>query len=474
MPALTSFLVPKPRHFGLSVGRTSLRAVEFNKGKVIAQAEVVLPGNVFKNGIVVNKEALVASLKELIAKGKFTTKYVSASFSEAYAYSREYTVPRIPFAEVKEAILWHVKDLFPFPQDDIYFDWKLLNQLENEYKIVVVGVQKQVLDGLLEAIVSVGLKPLGFQPGASVICKLVTLKNDEFAFVTEVNRIGAYVTLIQGEKMLFTTVVAYTPQDTPDSYVKKTNEAVSEMATYYQKKGVLNQKSQVLIILTGELAGEEWVKKSTAYTTYPMRLLKTPIANPAFNKAYAAAVTPLESPSDEKSINLLPTSIQQFYDHEQQSSFYKALLTRANIAFFILLVASFGMFLAITLERQNLDSQVKKLSSQFQSQKAGTQNLLLLNAQAKNIVDLAPLRITPAEKLKVIQSIIPSTIQITQWEYDDSKLLFKLEGEAADRLELLKFKETIENTDEFAKITLPLESLESPKNVNFRLSFIAK
>ncbi len=128
----------------------------------------------------------------------------------------------------------------------------------------------------------------------------------------------------------------------------------------------------------------------------------------------------------------------------------------------------------MTWHRGQLEARDKLLTSQSKLQKGSTQNLLLLNAQAKNVVTLAPLRVTPKDKIQVLQTIIPEGITITGWEYNDSKLSFALSGIAAKRDDLLLFRNKLEQTEEFTKVTLPLGSLELPLNVHFTITFVTK
>jgi Tfp pilus assembly PilM family ATPase len=474
MPAWPILFTPKQRHFGLSIGRTSFRGVEVDsRGVVKGSAEVILPESIFSKGALVNQQAFVASLKQLVAQGKFTTPYVTVCFSEAHAYSREHTLPIIPVSEVHEAVAWKIKDLFPFAEEDIYFDWKLLEKTETQYRIAIVAVQKQVLDEQLDALISVGLKPLSFEPGAAAVSRLLVFKPGQHALVTEVNRRGAYVTLVEGEKTLFTTVINYTSEDTPQSYLKNIAQTTLDVVAYYKNKGVLQSEAPV-VILTGELASEQWARSAQSLVPFAIKMLNTPIHNPAFNKAYAVAVSEVKPPNDIHTINLLPPNIQMFYDQERDQIFYSALLTRVTIFLFFLLVGAVGAFALITLERQRLDARVKTLTASVNSQKPDTQNLLLLNAQAKMIVALAPLRQTVKDKLLVMQNLLPATIAITQWEYDDQKLQFMITGDAQDRADLVAFKNKLEESEEFTRVSLPLGSLESPKNVHFALTFVLK
>lgn len=473
--SLLDFFVAKPTHFGLTIGRVSLRGLQVDsKKRVQSAAEVILPDGIFRDGELINKDLFTGGLKQLLAAAKFTTPYVAVCFSEAYAYNREYKLPKLPTEDVYEAISYHVKDLFPFPPEDIYFDWRLIDSTDTEHRVVVVAVQKKVLDPLVEALVSVGLKPLSFEPGGAAISRLLVLKPGQFVIIVEINRNGAYVTLLDEKKPLFTTVVNYTTEDTSETYVKATTQTITEMVTYYSQKGVLPANAPLSLIVTGDAVSQPIIDTIKSTVAYPVSLLATPLNNPAYNKVYSTATSPVLPPHDATTINLLPIPVQVQYDSERVTQFYKTLFIRSCIALGIILATSFISFLAISLKQQQIEARTRAIEDQANSQTGNTQSLLLLNSQANDIVALSPLKTTPRSKLIVLRNILPTSITVSQWDYDDTQLLYTLHGIAERREELLAFKEKLEETGEFDKVTLPLGSLETPVNVRFTMTFISK
>jgi len=470
MESLPDILLPKRKYFGLSIERSAIRGIELDKkGKIIAQTEVLLPEDLFQQGVLTKPEIFVQSVKTLLQNGKFTTPYVTVCFPEAFAYTRGLTLPILPPGELEEAVSWHAKDLFPFPRDEIYFDWKILLRKERELQFAVVAVQKNVLDPLVSGLIASGLKPLRFEPDASAISRLIKIPQDKHILLTDINKRGAYVTLVEGEKSLFTTVIHYTTTDTSATYVANIKQTLTEIAQYYTSKGIL-KAGDIEVILTGEVASSDWSR----FLPYPSKLLQIPGLSPSFVKSYVAATAHVVPPSDQTSINLLPENMQSYYDTERNLRFFQTILFRTSFAVATMACVAGVSFFSITIQRQMLDSEVKTLTSETANQTGNTQKLLLLNSLAKQVVTLGPLRVTPKKKLDVLSGLIPKDITVTQWEYDDSKLLFTLTGSASTRDALLSFKQALEQSEEFTKITLPLGSLETPINVQFSMTFMSK
>jgi Tfp pilus assembly PilM family ATPase len=474
MMSLPDFILPKIRHIGLSIERQSLHAVELNeKGKPIHLAEIAISSDIFSEGVLIRPEIFIEAVKKLMAAGKFSTPYVAVCFPEVFAYTRGYTVPILPIEEVNEAITWHVKDLFPFPPDEIYFDWKILEKTEKEYHTVVVAVQKKVLDVLVNTLRDSGLNPLRFEPDASALARLIVLKPNQHALLIDINPQGAYVTLVEGDKAIFTTVVNYNQDDSPASYLSNIDQTLMEIETFYKNKGIVSPET-TQIIVTGQMASNDWVAHVNQLLKYPASILISAMQHPSFNKAYAAAIEQIAPPIDPKSINLLPYSTQQYFNDHRTGAFFISLFLRASVIAGFICLFAMGTYFVSALERTNSDNQVKTLRKLTETQQTNTQSLLLLNARAKNIVSLAPLKKTPNKQLIALANLLTEKITITQWEFDDSKQQYTIIGTALTREDLLKFKNNLDTSSDFAKVILPLGTLETPMNVPFEITFLIK
>ncbi|MBI4058244.1 hypothetical protein HY408_00585 [Candidatus Gottesmanbacteria bacterium] len=473
MNILPRILSAKKSRFGLVIGRDTLRAVELDfRGKVNVSIEVPFADTVFNKGVLVDKTQFVSSLQRMIRDGHFSSPYVTVCFSEGYAYSREYDLPELPLEEIHEAVAWKVKDLFPFPEEELYFDWKILST-DKTIKVGVMAVQKKILNPLIEAFHTVKLKPISFQPGASAIATMLSLKIEEQALLIDLSKHESYVTLVEGEKSLFTSIVPFTSSDTSSSYLANITQTISETVRYYMQKGILKQ-SVPQIILSGELATTEWAKALAENVQIPVKILNTSLQNPSFNTAFAAARGIIASPYDIYSINLLPTVLQKTYNTEQTRQLGGLLITQFTVLTLILFSISIFFYLGMNLKQQTIEGKIGEVNETSQEQTPNTQVLLQFNAQAKKIVELDVVRDTPVDDLITLKSLVPEGIGVNQISYNDSKLLYTLAGTARERDSLLLFRQKLEQSGNFTKVILPLETLETPENISFTISFIKK
>ncbi|MFC1626653.1 hypothetical protein ACFL1P_00450 [Patescibacteria group bacterium] len=469
MVSLPDLILPKKKYFGLSIDRTSIRGIEVDdKRHIKSNAEILFTEELFTGNLLLKPDVFTKSLIQLKEVGKFSSNFSIVCFPEAFAYTRALTLPSINPHELHEAVMWRIKELFPFPESDIYIDWRIVDKKEQEFSLSVVAVQKKILDPILSSIHSAGIKPLRFEPGGLAIARLLVIPSDKHTLVLEINKNVAYVTLVEGRSALFTTLVNYRSNDTIATFIARINQTLKEISLFYIQKGVLKE-GEIEITLTGEVVTPDWVP----HIIYPAKILETPINNPAYNKSFAVSIARVVPPSDPDTINLLPAAMQQYYDNERNTQFYQNILIRVLIVVVLFSVLSLALFTSIRLEQQKLEQQVIQLTGLAQDQPSSLKRLLLLNAQAVDIVSLAPLRITPAEKIQMISTLLPEGIVISQWLYDDSKLQYTFVGIADTRDTLLQFKDALETSEEFENVVLPLGTLEMPIDVQFEITFIS-
>lgn len=472
MNLLPGFIVPNIHFFGLSIDRATIRAVELSpQGAVRTYAEVAIDENTFADAVLLKKESFIASLKALFTQGKFSTPFVSVCFPEAYAYTRDHSVPDMEKEDIDEAIAWKVKDLFPLPEDDIYYDWKRIDEKDNQVHISVVGIQKKTLDSLVDAIIASGLKPLRFEPDASAVARLIGLKPKQYGLVTEVNKRSASVTLVEGEKSLFTTVVTYAKTDTPIAFLENITTSLEDIAKYYTNKGMLG-KDTTQVIVTGEIGSREWADYMAKRVAYPIQILSTPVGNSAYNKAYASAVQTMTPPQDDASINLMPKDVQEIYDESWRISYVQSLAVRSLVGLLIIACIPLVVLFSVLNQKETLAKESAMLQSVIKTQDASIGQVTILNGKLESILSLAPLKKTPASHLAQLAALTPVGIRIVQLEYDDSKQLYTISGTASDRATLLAFRNALETSKKFTKIVLPLSSLETEANTDFSMSFV--
>jgi Tfp pilus assembly PilM family ATPase len=474
MDFLPGILAPKVRFFGLSIDRLNIRAIELDDQKrVRASAEVELPEGAFEDGILIRIDEFADAIKKILLNGKFNTPYVSVCFPEAYAFTRDHTFPSLPTDELSEAVMFQAKDMFPFPESDIYYDWKLVDETAKEKKVTVVAIQKKVLDPIVETFLALGIRPLRFEPDATALARLIALSPTAYAILAEVNKHGSSVTLVQGEKSLFTTVVSYQSEDTGTSYLTNVGKAIADVDQYYGGKGII-EIGKTVVVATGDIATQELATVLTQFIKNPIKLLSTPAGSPAYTKAYASAASLITPPADDRSINVIPSDIQKSYDQQWRREYDIGVVMRIAIAlFFICIIPYIGYFM-VRADKHAIASEVASLKQRTIAGADVIRNISQLNVQLDSVASLTPLKATPVSAIADAIALVPPGVIVSEWQFDDSKQAFTLSGTADTRVNLLDFRTKLIKSDRFGSVTLPLGYLETDKNIGYSMTFLVK
>ena len=459
-------------HFGLSISQNALRAVAITSGKTIrSQAEVLLNSNILDHGIL-DKPALTAALTKLLSQGKFTTSYTCVILPDNHSFSRLHTLPKIDFEDITEALSWQIEKIFPLPKQEIYFDWKLIAQNQTELTVLVVALNKTLLDDLVEIFEQIGIRAISFEPAASVLTHILPSQDRAAtSILAQINQSGSSATLIENGLSTLTVTNRFEAGTDTNISLQRTNQSIQELLSFYS---LHHDQSAPPVAppayLTGESATVEladWFKDNLKIN---MSLMQIPGTTPAFHEAYAAAASSILPPQSHQNINLLPGNLQNIYNHALK---YKQLLTTFQISLVILVLAIASIaaaFAALIFAEGKANAQLVSLDAAAATPTYDTKLVAALNQNSTAITTLFPLKTTPLEVFRTIDKVTPSTINLASITFTKDKNTFILIGRALTREELLRYKSLLASADTFKEVIVPLQSLETTENVDFSIS----
>ncbi len=463
---LPIFSFQNRKFFGLSVGKTALRAIEVDRFKrVSAYAEIPIPETALE-GNIISGEGFEDALKKLISTGKFTTRYVAVCLPENFAFSREYTLPMTTEHEVHEAINWQLKDLFPFAPGEIYFDWKILKKTDTETTILIVAAQKKIIDDITDTLKSVNLRPVSFSPSASVLGPLLPKKDSVFLLV-EANKRGSMATLVEHQVSFLTTTATYTAES-EEIAIQKTIQSLQQLITYYTQRRELTADTAEILV-TGEIANGALLSALKHEFKYPVAVLQLTGVPPAYHKSYAVAAGNFHRPEDTSSINLLPDTYQELYDYEELYGKLTRHIQIGGALLFFALIITCSVFVVMRMRLKTFNENVVTLSSSLEKAGFNRGEVQEINLQAQTIVDLFPRKKTPEAAINTVYQLLPEGMRISTVTYIATENQVEIAGVSTTRDLILDFRDALSQTGEFAKIEVPLSSLEHVQDVDFSI-----
>lgn len=445
------------RHLGLSFSSYAVRAaVVDTSGKMVSQAEVIA-NQLLINGEQVNKPELIQALQTIKQQLNLNSFYAACNIPEKLAFSREYTLPHLTDAEISEAIKWQLGTIFPFNPEDLYTDWRLISRTDSETKIVITAVNKQFIDDLVACCFDVGIKPISFESSASALAKALK-NNSAYSIIIEIDNFGSSATLIEnGVSSLTITTNFATATDSQNLL----EDIVLSLKQLIKRLHNLNPQAQADFYCSGEKALPELISALSAQLNQPINQLYANQIPGAFHTAYIEAAENIEAPESNKTINLLPASIEQQYHLETDISQAKTVAKFGIIISLIAFIFALSLFIVSTIM---VNDSIKYLASVPEPPPPPPEvNLGLYLQKAQKITQLQPVKYFPHDQFAALNSILTAD-NLRQYSYDAAKKTITLTLEAVDRQQLFDLKNTLEDTNLFSQIFIPLSALNSDKS----------
>lgn len=432
------------------------------KGKKILGKffEAPLPPDLIIESEVKDFDKLSKFLNDLKPKLGIENNDVIIGVLETKASLHTLTLPNLSPEEVNQAIKYQAESFLPFPYQNEYLDWKYQgDRYEKNIKILINAIPKNIVDGYINTFNNIGLKPLAFESTGLSLLRLVAPVHRKSILIAELAENLMTVIVVNKEGDIETSsVVSDKSQYLPtlkkinDYYFQANKEAGEPSVIYICGKGVSNDRLEQIkkldlkpVALKADVEGVTPGRESELAVLLSMAQKKVNL------------------PQDPNSINILPTAIAQQYELltlESKNKKWNLLLS------FFLLITNLIVF---TIYIQN---KIKTYSSS-----ATTSSKNLINVQDldnyREKINLLNQTTSQNETLKKavkeIWQASNSSVQITGFVYSDEKKEIDLTGKATLKDDLLHYKEILEKTGLFTKISIPLPYLKEEANVAFRI-----
>ena len=157
-------LTSKP--FGLDISDYSIEIVSLqgskSNPKLSALGREILTPGIIEEGRILNKASLELALKNLLSNpqfGKIMSRKLIFSLPESKSFIHIFELPKdLNRTEILEFIKSQAIQTFPFPLNELYFDFQLKGN-----EILLVAAQKEIVDNYLEIFKNCKLHPIALE-----------------------------------------------------------------------------------------------------------------------------------------------------------------------------------------------------------------------------------------------------------------------------------------------------------------------
>lgn len=456
------FLSDKLQILQLSADRSKVKriaAVDLPKGLVEG---VVLPeegGFAYK---VKDALAVAKIIKTAWSKLHIREKSVGIIIPEFSSFTKVFSLPKLSLAELDEAVRWQAQEFLPANPKNLIMDWKIVKKTETEYQILLISVQKEVLDGFLASAEKAGLFPLVVAT-PSLVLATGTDKHKTGRLLVFSDNLESLVILCEAAKIVASVIVDNGAED----ILKTSQKIISHFDTVKVEK----------VFLGGPKADTAFAQKLGSTLKKPVEWLNFDVKGLSDDakKEYAItlALQQIESfePVNTSTVNLLPVGLVMKYKSAKTRLQVWSLTLTVTLFIWICFFATLGAYLFISREIRSYKSVDSAKNQIVQQRKELAAKVKEINELSVNVGKIISISISPQTVFSDVESAVSPGISISGYEMDLDKGIIKVGGVAIDRPSLIEFKENLEENPKITNVLVPISNLEVESNVGFELTY---
>lgn len=442
-----------------------------SSGKVITSAQQYFQSPLI-SGDSINTDQLLIVVKSVLEQAKITQKYVAVAIPEKFAYSKEHVLPNLNNEEIDEAVNWQIEKIFPFSKKDVYTDWKLISKTKTESKVMATVIPKNILDQLKAVLQAAGVSPISFEPSASALTRLLKPEASQKLIILELENTSTTASLVLDGIAIFTSTTNFTANTPPETVVQQIIGSIQGIYLHLEKLEL--PKNELTITITGEKANQQTAEHLQQTLQLPVKLMEVSDIPPENHLVYIAASVNILPPESEKSINLLPANLQNYYQ-EQINYHLSRRTTLYTITFTVIgLLCSSLIFGAIFWTKTQTQTQLEQIKQQAQFVGTNNVNLGEINKKSQRIVKLFPTKVSPEQYLIAVYNSIPDNVTLQQVHLSAGGKNITITGVVKDRETIVQLRDAIQDSGVFTTPKIPLSSYQDVENTRFELNFQVK
>jgi len=444
---------------------SKLQIVSLNKAKdeVIFFTSVDIPQGIIVDYKVKDVKALSEIIKKIWQTKNIKEKSVGLIVPEFSTFTKTIELPKVPISELDEAVRWEAQDFLPTEIKDSVIDWKVVKKSELGYQILTVAIQKGVLSGFVDAVSMAGLSPLVVETPSLSLAR-VSDKDSGGALVIYANLGEAILLVREGEKIVGSSVAASFNQRT-------VLQTVTQMISHYGETEI--KKVQI----GGIEIGKELYSGLSKNLKIPVEWMQPKIK--AFDsKVLQEYMIPLSlqlkdptEPADETSINLLPSEWVKSHRNKKFMKQLRSLVFASTLAILANFIVVLVVFILITSEINVLERANQNESGLKGKDKGVIKGIEDTNVLTDKVVKINSSITPPQEIINAIYSSAPQGLFVSDYKIDMEEGNILVRGNSSDRQELLTFKQNLEESGKFSKVSIPVSSFEKEKDLEFEANF---
>ncbi len=175
------------RSVGLDIGSSSVKLMELEldakseRYRLVCFGMEPLPPEAIVDGAVMNTNAVVDTIRQLVTKHRIKTKDAVVSVSGNSVIIKRINLPAMTMDELEESIHWEAEQYIPFDINDVNIDVQILDNASEDpgqMEVLLVAARKELVNEYQSLIQQAGLRPVVVDVDAFAVANMFELAYD--------------------------------------------------------------------------------------------------------------------------------------------------------------------------------------------------------------------------------------------------------------------------------------------------------
>lgn len=207
---------------GIDIGTHSIKLVHIKKAgknyQLLNFGVMPLKPDSIVDGAIMNAEAVVEGIRNLLRMEKIKTKDVATAISGQSVIVKKIRVPQMTEKELAESISWEAEQHIPFEISDVNIDFQIMlppfdtqQDSDNQMDVLLVAARKAKMADYTSLLIEAGLNPVVVDIDIFAIENEFEINNDQEENVVALVNIGASamnINILKGGSTMFQRDIA--------------------------------------------------------------------------------------------------------------------------------------------------------------------------------------------------------------------------------------------------------------------------
>lgn len=433
-----------------------------NVEKELVLIEEPIPTNTILSGVIIDKDLLLKTLKNIWKKEKLSKKYAIVSIPEDKIYTNLFPFPKtVDDNHLKQAVDLAIDFQLPFKKNEIYIGWETTLNSHNANEVVMSTISKNIANDYIKVLSDADVDVLALESHIASIARSVKLNIGETTLLIKENQDSITLFILKNNVLKFSRTLPVSFMKEEESLTKEIIKVKNSFETEYKEKVI----ELPLIKATIKDEYRKYLEQNNSIDVVSKWLI-----------SIGGAMRGEIQKGEDHQISLLPISTAEAYKYQKIKTFItliRNITIGVSIFFLFAFLASYFFIFSLsqTIKNVNANIQISKVSGDIAEKEALIQRVNSLTSVSETILSSTP---NWSILIDEVNSRIISGITISNFSAPNLTDKISLTGISINRDTLNKFKKSLQESTYLTAVELPITNLEQKADIPFSISFKVK